>query len=263
MTDKSSLSSKRDSKYGLDHLLGKPIILQFSYLHDCQVKTPVLFKERVDNFYLKHPVKPPENWKLNVIIRSIQFPCEYQVRLMKSPFGETEYWDTTVISQVGQSEFAEIYQISKPLYHKFRDNERKHKRFFCLVPAKCFVKNQAEPIQATCIDVSDLGGGLRFNHEIPIQIGDPISIKFEDYLSKIPLIKGKVVRKSADPDNNYVSVGFVTMQESLETMKKLTKLVLEKNSQPKTNQSNNRWLPPDNKDAFSKISKSLGKFFEF
>ena len=247
----------------LNQILGKAIIMQFSYLHDCQVKTPVLLKEREGNFYLKHPVKPPESWKLNVLIRSLQFPAEFEVKLMKSPFGELEYWNTRLLSQVGQSEFAEIYQISRPDYQQIKENQRKNKRFFCLVRTKCFLKNQSEPIQSTCIDVSSSGGGLRFNQEVPVQVGDSISLKFQDYLEKVSVIRAKVVRKSADSVNNYISVGFVTMQESLKTMEEVIELVSQKNKQTKGTLTDNSWLAPKVKDTFSKFGRSFGNFFEF
>lgn len=189
-----------------------PIIAWFTYLNDCQVKIPVCLKEKNGLIFMKNPVKPQPDWKLNLIIRAIDFPENYPIKLARSPFNEVDYWESNVIKKAAHSEFAEIYEISAPRYFSLNP-ARKVMRIFCLLPAKCQIENNNNLVKATCIDISDDGSGLglRFDNPINLQIGMHCKIKFDSppLEENLPEIVAKVTRQSVSALDRSITAGLI------------------------------------------------------
>ncbi len=212
-----------------------PVIAQFSYLHDCQVKIPVSIREKDGNFFMKSPVKPYPEWKLNLIIRSIDFPQGHVIRLSKSPFSEVDYWDSNIIKKVAHSEFAEIYEITEPKHFQIT-SLRKSTRIFCLTAIRCFVGENETPVRGTCIDISEdgLGMGLRFEEVVNVQIGDKCRILFESPFDNLPELTGKIVRQSTSALDHSISAGVVLKEEFRETAQKVVQFIAQRQSTQST-----------------------------
>ncbi|MDX1921443.1 MAG: PilZ domain-containing protein [Candidatus Caenarcaniphilales bacterium] len=207
------------------------MIAQFNYLNDCQVKIPVLLREQDGHYFMKNPVRPNPSWQLDLIIRSIDFPENHPLKLMKSPFGETEMWESNVIKKVGHSDFAEIYEITIPSYFQV-DSGRKSPRVFCLAPVRCFLGDSKTPKRAICVDVSDTGFGLRFEEPINLNIGENCHISFDHPLSSFPEIGGKIVRQSTSVLDRSTTAGVLLAPESKAHMSQIIEfLILRQNQQ--------------------------------
>ncbi len=193
--------------------LNIPIIAQFGYLNDCLVKVPVLIREKDNRFFMKNPVRPNPEWQLNVIIRSIDFPEDHSIKLMKSPHGEMDIWESAVMTKAGHSDFAEIYEIKEPKYLQVNSG-RKNPRIFCLVPVLCTVGNSVNRLKATCVDISESGLGLRFEGGIGFNIGDICNISFSLVSPNLPELSGKIVRQSVSALDRSNSVGIVFVAEA-------------------------------------------------
>lgn len=192
------------------------IIAWFTYLNDCQVKIPVCLKEKNGTFFIKNPVKPQAEWKLNLIIRAIDFPENYPIKLARSPFNEIDYWESNVIKKAAHSEFAEIYEIVEPRYFSLSP-ARKSMRVFCLLPVKCQVDSNSSWIKATCIDMSDDGRGLglRFDSPLNLQIGMQCKIKFDapPLEENLPEIVAKITRQSISGLDRSITAGLTIDSE--------------------------------------------------
>jgi hypothetical protein len=192
--------------------LDVPIIAWFSYLSDCQVKIPVCLKEKNGLYFMKNPVKPQPDWKLNLIIRAIDFPENHSVKFMRSPFNETDYWESQVKKKAAHSEFAEIYEITEPQYFSLNTN-RKALRIFCLLPIKCQVGENNNFVKATCIDMTDDGSGLglRFDTPLNLQIGMSCKIQFESppLEPNLPEITAQITRQSVSALDRSITVGLI------------------------------------------------------
>jgi PilZ domain len=197
-----------------------PIIAQFGYLNDCLVKIPVLIREKDNRFFMKNPVKPNPEWQLNLIIRSIDFPEEHSIKLMKSPYGEMDIWESSVISKAGHSEYAEIYEIKEPKYLQITSG-RKNPRIFCLVPVLCTFINSSNRLKATCVDISEGGLGLRFEGGASFNIGDICKISFDLVSPNLPELLGTIVRQSISALDRSNSIGIIFAPEAKENALKV------------------------------------------
>jgi len=197
-----------------------PIIAQFGYLTDCLVKVPVLIREKDNRFFMKNPVKPNPEWQLNLIIRSIDFPEDHSIKLMKSPHGEMDIWESSVISKAGHSEYAEIYEIKEPKYIQISSG-RKSPRIFCLVPVVCSFINSNNHLKATCVDISESGLGLRFEGGASFNIGDICTISFNLVSPNLPEVSGTIARQSISALDRSNSVGIIFTTESKENALKV------------------------------------------
>lgn len=204
-----------------------PIIALFSYLNDCQVKIPVSIREKDGLYYMKNPVKPNSEWKLNLIIRGIDFPEGQIIRLMRNPFGEVDVWESSLIRKAAHSEFAEIYQISEPRYSPIIPT-RKAPRVFCLSPVKCIIGNIPTAIPATCVDLSETGMGLRFDHGPGCKIGDSCLVNFFPPLENLPGLVGKVLRQSTNAIDKSTSVGIFLDPSQKEIIVKIIDFMVQK-----------------------------------
>lgn len=192
--------------------LNVPVIAQFNYMNDCQVKIPVSVREKDGHYFMKSPVRPNPEWNLNLIIRSIDFPTNHPIRLMKTPFGEMDLWDSHIVNKVGRSEFAEIYEIVEPKYLQMSSG-RRTARIFCLAPVKCFIGDAHSPLKATCVDISETGLGLRFDVGNNFPIGEKARIIFDQPLDSLPELVGKIVRQSTSALDKSTSLGVILLPE--------------------------------------------------
>lgn len=217
-------------------ILNTPLIAQFNYLNDCQVKIPVLLREQSGRYFMKNPVRPNPSWQMNLIIRSIDFPDNFPLRLMKSPFGETEMWESNVMNKVGHSEFAEIYEITVPKYFQI-DSGRKTPRVFCLAPVRCTFGDSKLSTKAVCVDVSDNGFGLRFEESTNLKIGETCQISFEPPLNNLPEIGGKIVRQSTSVLDRSTTAGILLSPESKIPMSKIIEFLIHRQNQQNSSDS--------------------------
>ena len=172
----------------------------------------MLVREKDGRFYMKNPVRPLPEWNFNLIIRSIDFPDEHPIRLMKAPSGEMDTWDSQVKSKVGHSEFAEIYEILEPKYLQLSSG-RKTPRIFCLLPVKSFIGDSHTALKTTCVDVAESGFGLRFEGTVNFPVGEKIKIIFDPPFDSLPELLGKIVRQSVSALDKSTSVGVVLLPE--------------------------------------------------
>jgi hypothetical protein len=208
------------------------IIAQFSYLSDCHVKIPVSIRQKDSQFFMKNPVKPNPEWKMNLIIRSIDFPDGQIIKLMKTPFGELDNWECQVLRKVAHSEYAEIYEISEPKHFQLNSNRRSN-RIFCLTPIRCFIGDSNQKVNATCIDISDdgVGLGIRFDQPTQFQIGDKCRIHFNAPFENLPELVGKIVRQSTSALDKSVSVGLVALPEYTMKAQKAIEFIAQRQAQ--------------------------------
>jgi len=207
---------------------GVPLIVQFQYMQDCQVKIPVSIKEQDGSFFLKMPVRPEPEWRLNLIVRSVQFPQKYPVKIYRSPFGETDYWESQVLEKIAHSQFAEIYSISTPGYFNISVKRKAGKRFFCLTPVKCLLGDSAVSYGATCVDVSQQGIGLKFPGQFVGEIGEHITITFEQPLAELPSLKGEIVRKNFNQLDASTTIGLLIPAQYQHATMQAIKLISQK-----------------------------------
>ncbi|MDJ0625515.1 MAG: PilZ domain-containing protein [Candidatus Caenarcaniphilales bacterium] len=242
-------------------ILNKPIIAQFSYLNDCQVKIPVIVREQAGQYYMKNPVKPDPKWQLNVIIRSIDFQEGHNIKLMKTPFGEMEVWESSIIQKMGHSDYAEVYKISRPNYYQI-DSGRKSPRIFCLTPVKCLIGQSKYYIKAICVDISDSGFSLRFEDAVDLNIGEICQISFEAPLDNLPSINGKIVRQSTSSLDKSTSVGLVISPEDLEHAQKIVTFMIDRQSKQNTDSfvnTNSFGFQESKEQSLSDMTKSFSK----
>jgi hypothetical protein len=218
-------------------ILNTPIIAQLSYLNDCVVKLPVLLREKDGKFYLKNPTRPLPAWQMDLIIRSIDIPANHPVRFMKNPHGETDFWTSSILNKVGHSDYAEIYEITKPVYEVI-DTGRRSPRAFCLAAVRCLMGDSRVAIKSICVDVSDSGFGLRFEEPVNINIGENCHIFFEPPLSNLPEIGGRIVRHSKSALDKSTSVGVILNDESKKQVGKIIDFLIQKQSQLNTDSFN-------------------------
>lgn len=208
--------------------LGVPLIAQFQYLQDCQVKLPVSIKERNQRFYMKSPVRPFASWNMDVIIRAIDFFREHPIKLFKSPFGETEFWNSTVIRKVARSQYSEIFEISPPVMKKII-SKRQSRRFFLLAPVKCYFGDWTEEINTTeaiCVDISETGFGLKFQGRITCAENETIRIAFHD--QELLEISGKIVRTSYNILDQSTTVGLALEEVSKKNARQIISVILQR-----------------------------------
>jgi hypothetical protein len=217
-----------------------PIIAQFSYLNDCTAKIPVLIREQNGNYFMKNPVRPRPDWQMDVIIRSIDFPSPYSIKLSRTPFGEIDIWESEILEKVAHSEFAEVYRISAPRYVPLSSSGRKTPRIYCLVPIHFTLRNKEDDIhRGTCVDISETGMGLRLDMSVVCQVGDVCKIAFAPPLDSLPELEATIMRSSTSGLDRSASIGVVYLPEYGTLAKKVFDFMarrqsVQQNSEPQT-----------------------------
>ncbi len=181
------------------------LIAQFYYGDGCLIKLPVAVKEKEGKYFMKNPVKPNPEWEINFLtIRSIDFPENHSVQLYTGP-NESNYWDTKVLKKISHNEQFEIYEITKPI-KRIIYNRRQNKRFFFLTPIKCYINNQIEAVNATCLDLSNEGIAIKFAGKKVFPDNQKILIEFEKPFEDFPKLLGKLIRQSFNKLDQSTSV---------------------------------------------------------
>ncbi|MDX1917979.1 MAG: PilZ domain-containing protein [Candidatus Caenarcaniphilales bacterium] len=212
--------------------LDVPLLAQVNYAEDCQVKLPVSVRSRSGRYFMKNPVLPPQEWRLTLIIRSIDFPENYPIKLWQNPLDESECWEARVLKRVAQSPHAEVFEISHPEY--LRIGNRRSKRVFCLAPVEFRLLSSKLAINGTCIDMSESGLSLKLNKSMLVRLGEQGSINFLKPFDSLPPLNVKVIRQSSNKLDNSTFLGLSFSSNYSDQVSKMIEFISQKQTERKS-----------------------------
>jgi hypothetical protein len=183
--------------------------MHFTYLGECRIKMPAAVRSRNQKYYLKTGVRPPSKWGLDLVVKSVELPQGHAIQLTLAPEGDEGAWHSSILAMATQANVGEVYEIEVPVYTEY-PSMRTNRRFVAMQPVSAHVEGASDLFDATCVDISETGFGLRFEETSEeVVVGKECRIRFPDF----PPLVGKIVRILPSNMDGSLVVGVQLLEE--------------------------------------------------